>query len=183
MQQIATAAGTSSITTNPTADYCPPRALSDIALTILAEVNSSYTSGERAFPEQLVAAGCLALGREPCKSYSGWGVVSEWPRGTPGKYGGIQRGSGWYVHAISQEHGRIRKGQIPGVSAPGSAADGQSEASADEPVEWQVGDKVRIWPNHACIAVANFAYFYVVDGGDESHGNKVVDIWARCVGW
>jgi len=45
-----------------------------IALTILAEVRSLYP--EREQPEALVAAGTVALGREKCKDYRGWGVVT-----------------------------------------------------------------------------------------------------------
>ncbi|KAL9117940.1 MAG: hypothetical protein Q9187_005517 [Circinaria calcarea] len=46
----------------------------DIALTILAEVVSLYSFRDPL--EALIAAGTVVLGREPCQSYSGWGVVS-----------------------------------------------------------------------------------------------------------
>lgn len=190
LQQLATSAGASSTAPLPDAHYCPQRSPADIAMTVLTEINSSYP--ERNPPEYLITAGCLALAREPCKSYDGWGVVADWKpsprtdtivgaetrneagseqntnnRGT----GGIPFGSGWYVHAISQEHGRIQVGKVPGVGV------------AREPRMWEVGDKVRVWPNHACITAANFPYFVVVDGGDASGGEVVVDVWARCVGW
>jgi D-serine deaminase-like pyridoxal phosphate-dependent protein len=47
-----------------------------IALSVLAEVISVYNDDERSKPEVLIAAGTLALGREPCQSYAGWGVVA-----------------------------------------------------------------------------------------------------------
>jgi len=42
----------------------------------------------------------------------------------------------------------------------------------------EVGQKVRIWPNHACISGAGFGWYLVVDGGDE-----IVDVWPRWRGW
>jgi D-serine deaminase-like pyridoxal phosphate-dependent protein len=46
----------------------------DIAIRILADVVSRYERDGK--HEALVAAGTLALGREPCKSYPGWGVIA-----------------------------------------------------------------------------------------------------------
>lgn len=129
----------------------------DIALTILTEVTSVYSGRET--PEALIAAGSLALGREPCKSYTGWGVVSGW--GKPAK------SSGWIVGRISQEHGMLTK-------APGAISQ----------CELQVGDKVRIWPNHACIAGAGYGWYFIVDSSLlEDQRDKVVDVWIRWRGW
>jgi len=51
---------------------------SDIGFRILAEVASLYPDrGDKA--EALIAAGSIVLGREPCKSYAGWAVVTPWP--------------------------------------------------------------------------------------------------------
>ncbi|KFZ06102.1 hypothetical protein V502_09928, partial [Pseudogymnoascus sp. VKM F-4520 (FW-2644)] len=58
----------------------------DIALTILAEVASVYPA--RGTGEALITAGSIALGREKCKSYDGWGIVSPW---------GCVGGEGWVV--------------------------------------------------------------------------------------
>ncbi|KFY83334.1 hypothetical protein V500_10094, partial [Pseudogymnoascus sp. VKM F-4518 (FW-2643)] len=58
----------------------------DIALTILAEVASIYPT--RGTGEALITAGSIALGREKCKSYDGWGIVSPW---------GCVGGEGWVV--------------------------------------------------------------------------------------
>ncbi|KAL8660088.1 MAG: hypothetical protein Q9226_000080 [Calogaya cf. arnoldii] len=95
MQQLATQASPSASKSSTGAAL----SFSDIAFTILTEVASVY--GERATPEALIAAGCFALGREPCKSYPGWGIVSNWGidlTATTGR-------SGWQVGRISQEHG------------------------------------------------------------------------------
>lgn len=85
MQQLATHASPSALTTPtvtvdasrpnsaemlPTADASPSASLgsistADVGLTILAEVASVYPGRQN--PEALIAAGSLALGREPCK--------------------------------------------------------------------------------------------------------------------
>ncbi|KAL9604613.1 MAG: hypothetical protein Q9219_000333 [cf. Caloplaca sp. 3 TL-2023] len=133
----------------------------DMALTILAEVASIYDSREER--EALIAAGSLALGREPCRSYQGWGYVSNW-NVNPGFKSLV---SDWYVSRISQEHGILR-----------------TESKSDERSSLAVGQKVRVFPNHACIAGAGFSWYFVVDSdlpGEKQ--DEVVDIWVRCRGW
>jgi D-serine deaminase-like pyridoxal phosphate-dependent protein len=50
----------------------PVMSWSDLAFTIMAEVASIYPGrGKSGHSEVLIAAGSLALGREPCKAYSG----------------------------------------------------------------------------------------------------------------
>lgn len=50
---------------------------SDLGLTVVAEVASIYPGrGNGGSREALIAAGSLALGREPCKAYPGRGIVS-----------------------------------------------------------------------------------------------------------
>ena len=162
-QQLATQASPSAFaatTTITKQDISFP----DIALTILAEVASVYM--HRSPPEALMAAGSLALGREPCKSYSGWGVISDWnmPSVVPTVYTTVPTNrSGWEVVRISQEHGVLQR------------------VSNDAP-DLQVGLKVRVWPNHACIAGASFEFYLVVDS-DSPNKNQIVDIWTRCRGW
>lgn len=158
MQQIATRASPSAI-----AAASSVISTSDIALTILAEVASLYLN--RDSPEALIAAGSLALGREPCKSYSGWGIVSDWGFHASSALDGR---SGWQVGRISQEHGILTPDGGPG----GTVAD------------LRVGQKVRIWPNHACVAGAGFGWYLVVDSGmPDGRKDEVVDVWVRWRGW
>ena len=122
---------------------------------------SLYPGREK--PEALLAAGSLALGREPCKSYPGWGKVTPWntTEATTGN------GSGWMLGRISQEHGILTKDE-----------DSKSQA------ELHVGQKVRIWPNHACIAGAGYGWYLIVDSSlPEDQHETVVDVWIRCRGW
>lgn len=66
---------------------------------------------------------------------------------------------GWSLGRISQEHGTLVRGE------------GAKEI--------EIGDKVRIVPQHACLACACYPWFYVVQGG----GDKVVDVWVPWKGW
>ncbi|KFY31913.1 hypothetical protein V494_07903, partial [Pseudogymnoascus sp. VKM F-4513 (FW-928)] len=128
----------------------------NIALTIVAEVASVYA--DRNNGEALITAGSIALGRETCKSYSGWGVVSPW--------GDVGR-EGWVVGNISQEHGTLKW-----------TGEGRGEGL-------EVGNRVRIWPNHACIAGTGFDWYLIVDSEEEGEGagDVVRDVWVRWRGW
>ena len=162
MQQLATRASPSAYDEG-TINQASKISTNDVALTIVAEVASVYS--DRACPEALIAAGSLALGREPCKSYNGWGIVSGW--GMNSKIGDEGR-SGWQVGRISQEHGILTK---------------DSNVSG-EPVKLKVGQKVRIWPNHACVAGAGFGWYLLVDSSlPEGRRDEIVDVWVRWRGW
>ena len=162
VQQIATKAG-------PSPSSTLFNTLSDVGITILAEINSLYS--DRKPQEAMIAAGTLAIGREPCQSYSGWGIVSTWGLGMTEAVAGY---SGWIVGRVSQEHGMLEfMPKVQGIT--------ESVAS---PMSLVVGAKVRVWPNHACIAGAGFDYYVVVDSSlPVGRRNEVVDVWARCNGW
>lgn len=150
---------------------------SDIGVTVVAEVASLYENrGEGGLTEALVNAGSLALGREPCKEdgpghYSGWGMVAPWgearlekvepaPREFPAVHGG------WQVGRISQEHGiLVWKG------------------AKEDLVPLKFGQRVRIWPNHSCIAGAGYDHYLVVDSRRKGAENEVIDVWERWNGW
>lgn len=141
----------------------------DVGLHIVTEVLSIYP--ERPNPEVLVGAGTFALGREPCKSYQGWGVVSPslWIHGPDDHHTRCtfsQRDkTGWIVGRISQEHG-ILTWQGP-----------------QETIWWpRVGEKLSLWPNHACVAGLGFDWYLVIDS-DSTNCPEIVDVWVRCRGW
>lgn len=149
----------------------------DIGISVVAEVASLYEArGEGGTTEALINAGSLALGREPCKEdgeghYGGWGVVMPWgdaelettvpaPREFPAVHGG------WQVGRISQEHGiLVWKGDKDGE------------------VKLRFGQRVRVWPNHACIAGAGYDHYLVIDSRREGKEDEVVDVWERWNGW
>ncbi|KAJ5975945.1 hypothetical protein N7481_009652 [Penicillium waksmanii] len=129
----------------------------EIAISVVAEVCSVYNDGEREKPEALVAAGTLALGREPCAAYPGWGILSNW-RQTGDAESGASR---LMVERISQEHSII-----------------SWEKAAQESLPLQVGQIVKIYPNHSCVTGAFYGFYFVIDSSlDEA--SRVVDIWVR----
>ncbi|KAI4831201.1 hypothetical protein E4T44_09644 [Aureobasidium sp. EXF-8845] len=162
MQQLATRARPTS------ADGKPLLSTENIGLRILVEVASTYDEREK--PEALIAAGSIVLGREPCKSYPGWGVVTSWasdsaPADASSVYDPEGSKAGWIVGRISQEHGNLTW-----------------EGSTNGMRKLAIGEKVMIWPNHACMAGPNFGHYVVVDG-ESSEPDKIVDVWSRWRGW
>lgn len=155
LQQVATHARPASGRASLTKD--------SIGSKVLLEVCSVYD--ERDQPEALASAGSLALGREPCKSYPGWGIVT----GEMGNKGAIvydERGdrTGWIVGRISQEHGILTW-----------------EGPREQMKPLEIGSRITVWPNHACITGAGFGWYLVVDSGKD--GETVVDVWVRWRGW
>lgn len=145
------------------ATHARPSPTSDIALTVLAEVCSLYPNRTPRKPEALISAGCLALGREPCKAYPGWGVVTPWQFAADAYDAERER---MIVARISQEHGII-------------AYEGEAQSGA---LPLKYGQKVRIWPNHACITGSMFSFYIIVDSSSDDP-DKVVDVWVRWRGW
>ncbi|TKA70650.1 hypothetical protein B0A49_01965 [Cryomyces minteri] len=142
----------------------------NLALRVLVEVASLYP--ERGKPEALIAAGGLALGREPCKSYPGWAVVSGWTADVTSKTGPVYDieddkadKTGWIVGRISQEHGILTW-----------------EGPRENMRQLKIGEKLLLWPNHACIAGAGFGWYFVVDS-DTNDSDIIRDVWLRWRGW
>lgn len=129
----------------------------DIALTIMGEVASVYP--ERG--EVLVAFGSTALGREPpgaSGAYPGWALVTGWEEG---KAWAGERG-GWVVGRISQEHAVLTR----------------DEDFAGEAMQLEVGQKIRVWPQHSCIAGNGHGWYFVTEDGE-----TVSDVYVRWRGW
>lgn len=123
--------------------------LEDVALTVLTTVISVHPDRGRA----VLDAGSLALsadaGPTHLADHRGYGLVLR-PDGGPDH--------GLRVAALSQEHGWLA---------------GDSARLAD----LTPGDRLRIVPNHACLAAACHDGYHVV------RARHVVDWWANCRGW
>ncbi|KAE8380485.1 putative serine dehydratase domain-containing protein [Aspergillus bertholletiae] len=133
----------------------------EVAISVLAEVCSVYNDSERPYPEALLAAGTLALGREPCPDYSGWAILSPWRQSTPGP------ASRLIVKRISQEHSIV------------TWEDKQAN-SLDIPLA--VGQVVKLYPNHACVAASFYNFYFIVDSDQDPDAASIVDVWVRARG-
>lgn len=140
----------------------------EIAVSVMAEVCSVYNDGEREQPEALLAVGVLGLGREPCAAYEGWGIVDRdaYSPSTPHPDRRLL-----IVKRVSQEHSIVSWGLI----------NGHGDGASQQPIPLQVGQTVRIYPNHACITGALYGWYYVVDSSED--GERVVDVWERANSW
>ncbi|EEY21503.1 conserved hypothetical protein [Verticillium alfalfae VaMs.102] len=133
----------------------------EVAISVVAEVVSVYNNGERETPEALVAVGTLGLGREPCAAYSGWGVIG--PKSFSAEPGNKTR---LIVKRISQEHSILAW-----------------ESNSQDPIPLEVGQSIRIYPNHACVTSAMYGWYLVVDSSEKETAERIVDVWVRVSGW
>ncbi|KAF2869070.1 putative serine dehydratase domain-containing protein [Massariosphaeria phaeospora] len=161
LQQVATRARPQ---TGDAQNGFAPLSQSSIGCKVLVEVTSIYDEREK--PEALISAGSLALGREPCKSYPGWGIVTGDLGNKNSELVYDERGdkTGWIVGRVSQEHGILTW---------------EGPRAQMQPLT--IGDKLLVWPNHACVAGAGFGWYLIVDS--EGGGDKIVDVWVRWRGW
>lgn len=131
--------------------------------------------GANGTTEALINAGTLALGREPVadkgevpgRDYSGWGYLMPWGLDNPAPGPDFPRvHGGWQVGRISQEHGvLVWRGR------------------REDEVPLRYGQRVRVWPNHSCIAGACFDWYLIVDSRVKGREDHVVDVWPRWRGW
>ncbi|KAH7024779.1 putative serine dehydratase domain-containing protein [Microdochium trichocladiopsis] len=142
----------------------------NLAMTAIVEVVSIYEGRAKdSGTEVLVRAGILALGRESCKAYGGLAMVAPWGiEGATMPRGSVEdNADGWAVDRISQEHGILTwLGAEKGRKA----------------TRLHVGQKLQLWPNHACITASPFDWYYVVDSA-QGAGEVVVDVWTKARGW
>ncbi|KAL7923297.1 putative serine dehydratase domain-containing protein [Trichoderma austrokoningii] len=146
----------------------------DIALTVVAEVHGVYPGrGEDGTDEALIGAGGLALGREFCKAYDGMAMVTPWGRkGVEMPVCDVEDHEGWTVGRFSQEHGILTWAAGKGKKALGRPTDAM-----------EAGQKVRLWPNHACITSSHFGWYFVVDEDRAGREDEIVDVWIKARGW
>lgn len=123
--------------------------LDDCAFTVVASVIGLYPSDGRL----VVDAGALALSKDPgpvhVDPWCGFGVVCSV---ACEPIGGLRLAS------LSQEHGVV-------FGLPNTVS------------RLRIGDRLRIVPNHSCLAAACFDRYHVVEG------QAVVDEWRPVRGW
>ncbi len=122
----------------------------DCAFTVLATVIGCYPEAGRL----VLDAGALALSRDP-------GPTHVDPDCGSGRVCGLDGGEleGLRLVSLSQEHGIVT------VAPPARASD------------LPIGTRLRIVPNHSCLAAACFDRYHVADG------DRIVDEWRPVRGW
>jgi len=123
--------------------------MDDIAMTVLTSVIGRRPGW------LLVDAGGLALS----KDRSTEGQIKDYGFGLALDLEGRRTYGDAIVRRAYQEHGLI-------------------ELDPGRMVEFKVGDRLRIAPNHTCMTAAAHDRYHVVDGGDD-----VLAIWPRVNGW
>lgn len=135
----------------------------NIAFTVMTEVCSTYPDRTEN-PEALVNAGGIALAREPCKSYRGHGVITPW--NMPAGYNPFSMDSRIIIDRVSQEHGLLQ----------------WEDRNRKEELPVTYGQRLRLWPNHACITGSQYGWYLVIDS-ESDNPDVVKDVWVRWRGW
>lgn len=124
---------------------------SDIAMTVLSSVVGTNLEAGRL----LIDAGAIALSKDRSTQATahdaGYGEIRD-----------VENGYGLGTCIIDrayQEHGA-------------------ASCDADVLQRVQIGTRVRVAPNHACLTAAAHDRYYIVDGTSE-----VIDVWDRVNGW
>lgn len=184
----------------------------DMAFSVLTDVRSVYYQDENGnkSPEVLVGAGSLALGKEECKAFEGWGLVVPWSsldHSEPAEVGDrafaeeqalfpsrqllnrrlrVQDYEGWVVKKVSQENGLLTRHQPQ--SQPLCSKVVESDDRLNGPDQQlhedtksrniKVGQKIRIWPNRASIAMNHFSQCFIVDSDRDGEQDEIVGVWS-----
>ncbi|CCD23308.1 D-serine ammonia-lyase DSD1 NDAI_0B02730 [Naumovozyma dairenensis CBS 421] len=127
--------------------------LDDIAGTVLGTVVSSYESRM----EILTDTGVMSLTRET-SAYKGFGLCRDLSSIMQDTRPNIE----WYVDRVSQEHGILKK----------------YDAKGEQQELLPLGSKVAILPQHACIVMGQFDFYFILD-----EQNQVVDVWTPFQKW
>lgn len=125
--------------------------LKDIAGFVLGTVVSKYEKRK----EFLMNTGVLSLTREVSDGFPGFGVV--FPMSFD-KNHYIDVSKTFIVERLSQEHGIVK---------------------SNDGTLLEIATKAAVIPQHACITMNSFPYFFVFD----PHTRKVVDVWVPLKGW
>lgn len=127
---------------------------SRVAQCVLSTVISYYPGrGVDGTDEALCDAGALAMSKDT---------------GPSGTFGEVV-GKTWKLGRISQEHGTLVRSTAAGVPTGNDAL--------------RIGEVVQIVGQHACLTLAGYPWYYVVDSSARSGGRVVEDVWVPWKGW
>ncbi|KAI9366621.1 hypothetical protein BD770DRAFT_376640 [Pilaira anomala] len=121
----------------------------DVAISVASRIASVYKDRD----SLLIDAGALAFSKDTAPQ-GGFGFVLD-PTAKETKMIAS-------VTKVSQEHGIL-----------------QVDASTLSRPELQIGNLIRIIPNHCCLTAACHLYYLIIENG----GDTVVDVWVPVRGW
>lgn len=132
---------------------------SQISQRVLATVISYYPGrGEDGTDEAMCDAGAIAMSKD------------VGPR--PG-YGDVV-GKPWRLGRISQEHGILTQIVPPSAGL-------LTQPGADPSLK--LGEMIQIVGQHACLTLAAYPWYYVVDSDLKGGSDIVDDVWVPWKGW
>lgn len=151
--------------------------LGDVAHRVLASVISAYPArGEGGVDEAMCDAGGIAMSRDTGPS-GGFGDVVPWvtssgESGVQGNYGMLEDGSvkcDWRLGRCSQEHGILTRSKT------------NPQASSSPLLT--PGEHIWIIGQHACLTLAAYPWYYIVDSDAPGGLETVMDVWVPWKGW
>lgn len=77
-------------------------------------------------------------------------------------------GKSWRLGRVSQEHGILTRS-------------GTETAAGED--QLRIGDVVQIVGQHACLTLAAYPWYYVVDSSKGNNASVVEDVWVPWKGW
>ncbi|EMD42072.1 hypothetical protein CERSUDRAFT_110623 [Gelatoporia subvermispora B] len=131
-----------------------------VAQRVLATIISYYPGrGEDGTDEAMCDAGAIAMSKET-GPIEGYGMVVDKP---------------WRLSRISQEHGILTQTRL--------FTREEMEGKEGKGPRLKIGDNVSIFCQHACLTLANFPWYYVVDSDGPDGAKNVCSVWVPWKGW
>ncbi|KAI7900846.1 uncharacterized protein BX663DRAFT_476417 [Cokeromyces recurvatus] len=122
----------------------------DVAITVATRVVSHYKDRNSI----LIDAGGLAFSKDTAPQ-GGYGYVLEHENGESKILASVSK--------LSQEHGLLQELDPAILLRP----------------EFQIGEVIRVIPNHCCLAAACHLFYLIIENGSDI----VVDVWVPIKGW
>jgi len=151
----------------------------DVAISVLTRIVSIYPGRKADQPDVDIsrASNHASLTDEALCDAGGLGLSKD--TGPWAGYGFVISPTsmrGWQLIRLSQEHGILTVRDNIGTH-PLDIADGFNSTTLPE--QLGIGECLRLIPQHACLAFAQHAAFFVVESGSE----EIVDVWFPWKGW
>lgn len=122
----------------------------DVAITVACRIASVYKDRNSV----LIDGGALAFSKDTAPQ-GGFGYVLDPRKSEPEIIASLTK--------VSQEHGILQHLNESTLSRP----------------ELQIGELIRVIPNHCCLTAACHLFYLIIEDGDDT----VIDVWVPVRGW